>query len=121
MGRKLLQTLHNVVTIGIILLVTYWLKRLFTNLANNKPFSYENSKRVQWIAGTILFLAFFDVIEAFLSRQYNISAIDLSGATFDIYDYSFDLRTFLIGVVLLIIAEILKQGYEYQKDSESIV
>ena len=121
LGRRLLQTLHNVVTIAIILLITYWLKNLFTNLAENKPFTEENSRRVQWIAWTVLFMVFFDVIKAFLYRAYTASTISLSGASLDKYDYSFDFRAFLLGLLLLIIAELFRRGNQYQTDSESIL
>ena len=121
LGRKLLQTLHNVVTIAAILLITFWLKQLFSKLAANQPFENKNAKRVQWIAWAVLCLVIFDVIKALLYRMYTVSTISLSGATFDRYDYSFDLRAFLIGLLLLIIAELFKRGHMYQADSESIV
>jgi hypothetical protein len=120
-GRRLLQTLHNVVTITLILLITYWLKQLFTNLAENKPFSEENSKRVRWIAWAVLFMVIFDVIKAFLYRAYTASTISLSGARLDRFDYSFDFRAFLLGLLLLIIAELFRRGNQYQTDSESIL
>ena len=120
-GRRWLQTLHNVVTIAIILLITYWLKKLFANLAENKPFTEENSRRVQWIAWTVLFMVFFDVIKAFLYRAYTASTISFSGASLDRYDYSFDFRAFLLGLLLLIIAELFRRGNQYQTDSESIL
>jgi hypothetical protein len=120
-GRRWLQTLHNVVTIAIILLITYWLKKLFTNLAENKPFRDENSKQVRWIAWTVLFMVFFDVVKAFLYRAYTASTISLSGASLDRYDYSFDVRAFLLGLLLLIIAELFRIGNQYQMDSESIL
>jgi hypothetical protein len=121
LGRRLLQTLHNVVTIAIILLITYWLKKLFTNLAENKPFTEENSKRVQWIAWTVLFMVLFDIIKAFLYRAYTASTVSLTGASLDKYDYSFDFRAFLLGLLLLIIAELFRRGNQYQTDSESIL
>jgi hypothetical protein len=120
-GRRLLQTLHNVVTISVILMITYWLKKIFDSLADNNPFVSKNASRVRWIAWTVLGLVIFDVVKAFLYRMYTLSTISLSGATFDIYNFSFDLRAFLIGILLLIIAELFKRGHDYQTDSESIV
>jgi hypothetical protein len=121
MGRRLLQTLHNIVNIAAILLITCWLKKLFTDLASNKPFTDKNSKRVQWISWVVLALVFFDVIQSLLYRAYTASTVSITGASLDVYDFGFDGRAFLLGLLLLVIAELFKRGYEYQSDSESIV
>lgn len=121
LGRRLLQTLHNLVYIGLIMYVTWQLKKIFYSLSYNQPFSTKNASRIKWIAFSVLFLVFFDVVESILHRLYTGSAIILSGATFDNYDYSFDFRALLLGLLLLIVAEVFKRGTEYQADSESIL
>jgi hypothetical protein len=46
--RKLLQTLHNLVYIAAIMLITWLLKKIFSGLADNQPFSTENAIRIRW-------------------------------------------------------------------------
>lgn len=121
LGRRLLQTLHNLVYIALIMFVTWQLKEIFSSFSDNRPFTAENSMRIKWIAFSVMFVVIFDIIEAVLHRLYTGSTINISGATFDTYDYSFDLRTFILGILLLVIAEVFRRGSEYQTDSESIV
>jgi len=121
MGRRLLQTLHNLIYIGLIMFVTWNLKKIFTGFSHDEPFLGNNAKRIKWIAFSILFLVFFDVVEDVFHRMYTSSTILLSGATFDQFNISFDFRTFFLGLLLLIVAEIFRKGYEYQSDSESIL
>ncbi|HEY0055651.1 MAG TPA: DUF2975 domain-containing protein [Pedobacter sp.] len=121
LGRKLLQTLHNLVYIALIMFVTWQLKQIFSGFSDNQPFPANSSVRIKWIAFAVLFLVIFDIIEAVLHRLYTGSTIMLSGATFDKYNYTFDYRTFILGLLLLIIAEVFRRGTEYQADSESIL
>jgi hypothetical protein len=121
LGRRWLQTLHNLVYIGLILFVTWQLKRIFSGFSKNQPFADNNATRIKWIAFSMVFLVFFDGLEDLLHRLYTRSTILLSGATFDTYAFHFDFRTFMLGLLLFILAEVFRQGYEYQTDSESIL
>ena len=121
LARKLLQTLHNLAYIGVILFVTWQLKRLFESLAGDQPFRPRNASRVRAIAFAVVFLVFFDVVETLLSRLYTGATLAVAGARLDWYDYSFDGETLLLGLLLLIIAEVFRRGTDYQADSESIV
>jgi hypothetical protein len=120
-ARKLLQTLHNLAYIGVIMFITWQLKRLFESLASDQPFRRQNASRIRAIAFAVVFLVFYNVVEALLSRLYTGATISLAGAKLDWYDYSFDGETLLLGVLLLIIAEVFRRGTDYQADSESIV
>jgi hypothetical protein len=120
-ARKLLQTLHNLAYIGVIMFITWQLKKLFESLAGDQPFRRRNASRVKAIAFAVVFLVFFDVAEALLSRLYTGATLAVAGAKLDWYDYSFDGETLLLGVLLLIIAEVFRRGTDYQADSESIV
>ena len=120
-ARKLLQTLHNLGYIGVIMFITWQLKKLFKSLAGDQPFRRQNASRVKGIAFAVVFLVFFNVVEALLSRMYTGATLAIAGATLDWYDYSFDGETLLLGVLLLIIAEVFRRATDYQADSESIV
>ena len=120
-GRRLLQTLHNLIYIGLIMFVTWHLKKIFSGFSDNQPFLGNNASRIKWIAFSILFLVFFDILEDLFHLMYTSSTIVLSGATFDQFNINFDFRTFFLGLLLLIIAEIFRRGFEYQSDSESIL
>lgn len=120
-GRRLIQTLHNLVTIAVIMFITWQLKKVFTVFAQDKPFDNNNAARIRWIALSVLFLVFYGLIESALYRLYTVSTITLSGATFDYFNGSFDLKTFLLGLLLLIIAEAFRRATEYKTDSESIL
>jgi hypothetical protein len=121
LGRRLIQTLHNLVYIFLIMFITWQVKQILTGFSADEPFGNKNPDRIRWIAFSVLFLVFFDVFEDVLHRVYSQSTIALSGATFDWYNNSFDLRTLLLGLLLLIIAEVFKRGTEYKTDSESIL
>lgn len=121
LGRRLLQTLHNLVYIGLIMFVTWQLKMIFSGFSANQPFMGNNARRIKWIAFSVLFLVFFDVLEMVLHRMYTSATIMLSGATLDPFHLHFDFRTFMLGLLLLILSEVFKKGYEYQADSESIL
>jgi hypothetical protein len=121
LARKFLQTLHNLAYIGVILFITWQLKKLFKSLAGDQPFRRQNASRVRGIAFAVVFLVFFNVVETVLSRLYTGATLAIAGATLDWYDYSFDGETLLLGVLLLIIAEVFRRGTDYQADSESIV
>jgi|GEM_PF-5016885 len=120
-GRRLLQTLHNLVYIGLIMFITWHLKKIFSGFSNDQPFLDNNAARIKWIGFSILFLVFFDVLEDVFHFMYTSSTIALTGATFDQFNINFDFRTFFLGLLLLIMAEIFRKGYEYQSDSESIL
>jgi len=120
-GRRLIQTLHNLVIIGVIMFITWQLKKVFTVFAEDKPFDNNNAARIRLIALSVLFLVFYGLIESALYRLYTVSTITLSGATFDYYNDSFDFKTFLLGLLLLIIAEAFRRATEYKTDSESIL
>ena len=121
LGRRLLQTLHNLVYITLIMYVTWQLKKIFDRLSDNRPFSTENAARIKRISFSVLLLVFFDIVEAVLHRLYTGATIAVDGATFDMYDYSFDFRALVLGLLLLIVAEVFKIGTMYQADSESII
>jgi hypothetical protein len=121
LGRRLIQTLHNLVYIFLIMFITWQVKHILTGFSANQPFGNQNVTRIRWIAFSVLFLVFFDVFEDILHRSYSEFTITLNGATFDWYNNGFDLRTLLLGILLLIIAEVFKRGTEYQTDSESIL
>jgi hypothetical protein len=94
MGRRLLQTLHNLIYIGLIMFVTWQLKKIFSGFSENQPFLGNNATRIKWIAFSILFLVFFDILETVFHHMYTRSTIILSGASFDPFQLSFDFRTF---------------------------
>ncbi|WP_157488245.1 DUF2975 domain-containing protein [Dyadobacter crusticola] len=121
LGRKLLQTAHNLVYIALIMFVTWQLKQLFSGFSANQPFEPKNAARIKWIAFAVLSLAFFDILETFLHYYYTRSTILLSGARFDWYNDSFDGRTLLFGLLLLVLSEVFQRGAEHQADSESIL
>jgi hypothetical protein len=121
LGRRWLQTLHNLIYIGLIMFVTWHLKKIFSGFSANQPFRDNNATRIKWIAFSILFLTCFDILETIFHRMYTSSTILLSGATLDPIQIKFDVRTFLLGLILLIVAEAFKKGYDYQVDSESIL
>ncbi|WP_215241116.1 DUF2975 domain-containing protein [Dyadobacter helix] len=121
LGRRLLQTLHNLVYIGLILFITWQLRRVFSGFSINQPFANNNAARIKWIAFAVLFLVGFDMLEDVLHQLYTSSTILLSGARFDAYSFHVDSRTFMLGLLLLILAEVFRQGYAYQTDSESIL
>ena len=120
-GGKLLQSVLKVALLVITILITLWLKKLFTNIEEGRPFSQENSRLVRWIGLGLMSIVLFNIIKAFIYKLYITSAISLSGATFDFYDFSFDSDVFLMGLVVLALAEIFRAGNEYKSDSESIV
>jgi hypothetical protein len=121
LGRKLLQTLHNLVNIGVLMFITWLLLQIFKSLAQDNPFGAGNAQRIRWMGFAVLFLVFFDAVEAFMSRFYTAATVTISGAQLHRYNYSFDLETFLLGLLLLILAEVFRRGAEYQADSESIL
>ncbi len=120
-GRRLIQTLHNLVTIVVIMYITWLLKKIFSGFVKDKPFDANNAGRIRLIGFAVLFWAGYELAESFLYRIYTVSTIKMEGAAFDNYNNSFDVKTFVFGLLLLIIAEAFKRGTEYQADSESIL
>ena len=107
-------------TFFLILATLYNLRKIFRSLRAGEPFAYANFARLQKIG---LFVMLFAVVE-FGESLFNRYLLEQHFSNFG-KDYtaklSFGIDLILIGLVILVIAEIFRHGYQLKTENESFI
>jgi hypothetical protein len=90
-----------------VLMVTYQLKIIFSNFRNNLPFNEPNISRIRHIAVVLIGYALAQWLFNIAVNQILVSNFRWEHITLT---YSFNISCLLTGIVLIVIAEIFKQG-----------
>ena len=117
-SRVLLRKLLVFPVLGAVILVLYKLRRLFRRLNEGKPFAVENAENLRFIgfaviaAELVLATAVFWMTET-LAREFTTSGIILRS------DFVVRMPVILIGLVVLVVAEVFRQGAVMKSDLDT--
>ena len=104
-------------TKALWLCITFQMRNIFLWIAKGDSFRIENVKRIRLIAGSLFFIP----IVQFLALRWFVpivrSEVRLDG--YEIYSYQeFDLNMLGIAILILVLGEVFKYGFELQNQSD---
>ncbi len=103
------------VWLAAILAVIYQLRAVFRTLAAGAPFVRANVWRLRFIGLTIIGVEVFMALFRLLVSLYLRANVSITGFTLKI-DFHFTAEILFVGFVLLVIAEIFRQGTEMREE-----
>jgi len=107
-------------TFSLILGIVYNLRKIFKSLRVGEPFAYENFARLKRIGFYVLSFAILDFGKSFFNR-YLLQENFLNYGKEYSARLSFGIDTILIGLVILVLAEIFRHGYKLKMENESFI
>ncbi len=135
-GYYLLKLVDAVFMFALVIGITVLLKRIFLALRAQHPFTVSNARRIRNVALLVVAIAPYSFVKSLIYRYYIQSHIILEDSTYAAWSnflsssiptdqvwiaVDFNIQALLIGLVLLIIAEVFRVGVLIQADNESIV
>ncbi|TAF74401.1 MAG: DUF2975 domain-containing protein [Bacteroidetes bacterium] len=107
---------------GTVILILKSLLRILYQIKNNDPFSLSTIKDIRLIGFIILFITPLSIIIDFCVKFILIDVIlDNNFSIFHNFVYHFDLlflNSIFPGLIILILAEVFKSGFELKKEQE---
>jgi hypothetical protein len=107
-------------TFYLTLAIVYNLRKIFRSLRSGEPFAYENFARLQKIGFFVLSFAVLDLAKSFFNRYLLQQNFWYHGKYYSAR-LSFGIDIILIGLVILVLAEIFRHGYKLKTENESFV
>ena len=107
-------------TFYLILAIVYNLRKIFRSLRAGEPFAYENFARLQRIGFFILSFAILDFGKSLFNRHLLQQNFWNHGKYYSA-KLSFGIDVILIGLVILVLAEIFRHGYKLKTENESFI
>jgi hypothetical protein len=107
-------------TAFLLFSIIHQLRKVLNTLKKDQPFAVENIKRLRLIS---LFVFLFAVIE-FIDSLYDIQLLQLHfQEANELYKVkiAWGFTPLIISMVVLILSEIFKQGYQLKTDNESFI
>lgn len=101
---------------SVILLITYQLKMIFSSFKMNDPFNELNIKRMNLIGILLIGFSFLQLLFNILINQYLNSQFNWKEAV--ALTAGFNINYFLTGVILIIIAGIIKLGASLENENK---
>lgn len=101
--------------IAMVLFILYQLRKIFVNLVKEEPFVKENVLRVRKIGMIVLVGAVIQSIMEYLIGFFVMKHIVIQGIQL-VPEFELNVPSFLAGLAVLVLAEVLKQGTEIKED-----
>lgn len=101
--------------IAMVLFILYQLRKIFANLVKEEPFVKENVLRVRKIGMIVLVGAVIQSIMEYLIGFFVMKHIVIQGIQL-VPELELNVPSFLAGLAVLVLAEVLKQGTEIKED-----
>ena len=109
-----------VATFFLILAIIYNLRKIFRSLRAGEPFAYENFARLQKIGLFVLSFAVLDFGRSLFNRYLLSQHFSNYGKDYKVkLDLGIDI--ILIGLLILVFAEIFRHGYKLKTENESFI
>lgn len=105
----------SIAVCAVVILITYQLKLIFKSLRNNEPFSDLNVLRIRNIG--VVLIAFFvlQFVSNIIINRFLLSHFTWGeGITLT---YTFNISYLITGVILIIVAEIFKEGVSLKEET----
>ena len=107
-------------TFYLVLAIVYNLRKIFRSLRAGEPFAYVNFARLQKIGFFVLSFALLDFGKSLFNR-YLLDQNFLYHGKFYSAKLSIGIDVILIGLVILVLAEIFRHGYKLKTENESFI
>ncbi len=101
-----------------VLIVLHRLRRIFRRLIERRPFAAENAKNLRFIGLVIIAGELAYAAAIYWSTRVVVSKFSASGVTLHA-DFDVRMTVILAGLVLLIIAEVFREGAQMKSDLEA--
>jgi len=103
---------------GVIVLITYQLKKLLERFSHNQPFHNNNRFRIRNVAFALLGYSvaqwiFTIVVNQILLMNFNFRHMELT--------YDFNITCFLTGLVILVLEGIFKAGTALEEEQQFVI
>ena len=100
---------------AVIIFITYQLKLIFSSLSRNQPFSEPNVSRIRKIGFSLIVFSFLQFLSNIIINRFLISHFSWDeGITLT---YTFKFSYLIAGIVLIMIAEIFKEGVSLKEET----
>lgn len=131
----ILKSVDAVIIILAVILIIVLLRNTVRSIRSNHPFVTENVRRIKYIALILILISPYSLIKSMVYRSYIVNNIDVAENVYaDIFSLSTDLnkneiwlnldvniQEFLMGILLLVIAEVFRAGVLIKEDNDSIL
>jgi len=107
-------------TFFLILAIVYNLRKIFRSLRAGEPFAYENFARLRKIGVFVLLFAVLGLGKSLFNRYLLSQHFWYHGKTYS-GRLSLGIDVILIGLVILVFAEIFRHGYKLKTENESFI
>ncbi len=107
-------------TFYLILAIVYNLRKIFRSLRAGEPFAYENFARLQRIGFFVVSFAILDFGKSLFNRYLLQQHFWSHGKDYSA-KLSFGIDMILLGLVILVLAEIFRHGYKLKTENESFI
>lgn len=97
------------VMLGLGMGIVFQIQKIFKTLAAGNPFILENAKRLKKISLFIFSGVFFQFITGSVMERLIVSNVKVEGVVFSVKQ-SVNIGGILIGLMILVLAEIFRQG-----------
>ena len=108
------------VTFFLILAIIYNLRKIFRSLRAGEPFAYENFARLRRIGYFVLSFAVLDLGRSLFNRYLLGQHFWDHGKSYS-GRFSLGIDVILVGLVILVFAEIFRHGYKLKTENESFI
>jgi len=105
-----------IISLILFLYILYIIKSIIDKIGSNHPFSLVNIKKIRFIGYAIIISEVIKDI-LFLIFRYNITDITYNGEPI-VFAYEFNIMTVFYGLMILVIAEIIKIGAEMKLEQD---
>jgi len=131
----ILKSVDAVIEILAVILIIVLLRNTVYSIRSNHPFATENVRRIKYIAFIFILISPYSLIKSLVYRSYIVHNIDVAGKEFaNIFSLSnninkneiwlnleLNIQALLMGIVLLVIAEVFRVGVLIKEDNDSIL
>jgi len=117
-GLLLVPVLILLPPLVAVLIVLHRLRRIFRRLIERRPFAAENAKNLRFIGLVIIAGELVFATATYWSTRFVVSEFTASGVTLHA-DFDVRMPIILAGLVLLIIAEVFREGAQMKSDLEA--
>src|SRR5688572_21559141 len=107
-------------TFYLVLAILYNLRKIFRSLRAVEPFGYANFANLRRIGYSVMLLAVVDFGKSLFNRYLLHQHFSEHGKDYNA-KLSFGIDTILVGLVILVIAEIFRHGYQLKTENESFI
>lgn len=122
--------------LGVVLAIIYWLRAIFANILEGQPFVLENAYYIRYMGWVVLLLFPLKFIRVLFYRDYIEEAAATAGyqlqAWFPFFNQTlqegelrmavdYQLEAVVVGLLLLVLAEVFRKGVSLKSENEAFV